>query len=215
MAIAQPVEVAAALILHDGRYLLTMRKTNVHLSGLWEFPGGKREPGESLEECLRRELREELGIEITEPVPFQCVRYAYPAKTVELHFFRCSIKDGRPRPLGCAALQWVLPVELARVSIAPRDWPGRARHVANAGFMVAPQWRNRGLGWLLGAMMLQYAKELGYRSVIFNLVYAENQVARRLWRKLGFSELAVLPGAVLKNDRTYQDGIIMWKSLLP
>src|SRR5206468_1402337 len=72
------------------------------------------------------------------------------------------------------------------------NWPGRARHVANAGFMVAPQWRNRGLGWLLGAMMLQYAKELGYRSVIFNLVFAENQVARRLWRKLGFSELAVL-----------------------
>src|SRR2546422_5610143 len=101
MAIAQPVEVAAALILHDGRYLLTMRKTNVHLSGLWEFPGGKREPGESLEECLRRELREELGIEITEPVPFQFVRYAYPEKTVELHFFRCSIKDGQPRPLGC------------------------------------------------------------------------------------------------------------------
>src|SRR2546426_588606 len=56
---------------------------------------------------------------------------------------------------------------------------------------------------------------LGYRSVIFNLVFAENQVARRLWRKLGFSELAVLPGAVLKNDRTYRDAIIMWKSLLP
>ncbi|TLY22072.1 MAG: GNAT family N-acetyltransferase [Nitrospirae bacterium] len=95
------------------------------------------------------------------------------------------------------------------------NWPGRARHVANAGFMVAPQWRNKGLGWLLGAVMLQYATELGYRSVIFNLVFAENQVARRLWRKLGFSELAVLPGAVLKNDRTYQDAIIMWKSLLP
>jgi len=95
------------------------------------------------------------------------------------------------------------------------NWPGRARHVANAGFIVAPQWRNKGLGWLLGAVMLQYATELGYRSVIFNLVFAENQVARRLWRKLGFSELAVLPGAVLKNDRTYQDAIIMWKSLLP
>ena len=95
------------------------------------------------------------------------------------------------------------------------NWPGRARHVANAGFMVAPQCRNKGLGWFLGAVMLQYATELGYRSVIFNLVFAENQVARRLWRKLGFSELAVLPGAVLKNDRTYQDAIIMWKSLLP
>ena len=123
MAIAQPVEVAAAVILHDGRYLLTMRKTNVHLSGLWEFPGGKREPGESLEECLRRELREELGIEITEPEPFQIICHAYPEKTVELHFFRCSIKDGHPRPLGCDALQWVPPEELTQVPLPPADRP--------------------------------------------------------------------------------------------
>src|SRR3989442_15272774 len=99
MAIAQPVQVAAALILQDGRYLLTRRKVNVHLSGLWEFPGGKREPEESLEECLRKELREELGIEITEPVPIKFVRYAYPEKTVELNFFRCSIKDEQQRPI--------------------------------------------------------------------------------------------------------------------
>jgi mutator protein MutT len=123
MAIAQPVQVAAALILHDGRYLLTRRKADVHLGGLWEFPGGKREPGESLEECLRRELREELGIEISEPVPFQIVRHAYPEKTVELHFFRCSIKDGHPLPVGCDALQWVPPAELARVPLPPADLP--------------------------------------------------------------------------------------------
>jgi len=48
------------------------------------------------------------------------------------------------------------------------NWPGRARQVANAGFIVAPDWRNKGLGWLLGATMLAYAKQLGYRSVIFN-----------------------------------------------
>ena len=48
------------------------------------------------------------------------------------------------------------------------NWPGRARQVANAGFIVAPEWRNKGLGWLLGATMLAYAKQLGYRSVIFN-----------------------------------------------
>ncbi|MGH7256189.1 MAG: GNAT family N-acetyltransferase, partial [Nitrospirales bacterium] len=54
------------------------------------------------------------------------------------------------------------------------NWPGRARQVANAGFIVAPQWRNRGLGWLLGATMLEYARQLGYRSVIFNLVFGHN-----------------------------------------
>src|SRR5947209_5793739 len=121
MAIVQPVQVAAAVILHDGRYLLTMRKTNVHLSGLWEFPGGKREPGESLEDCLRREVREELGIEITEPVPFQTVRHDYPEKSVELHFFRCTIKAGIAQVLGCDDLKWVTAKELATFDFPPAD----------------------------------------------------------------------------------------------
>ncbi|MBI4401322.1 MAG: GNAT family N-acetyltransferase [Nitrospirae bacterium] len=94
------------------------------------------------------------------------------------------------------------------------NWPGRARQVANAGFIVAPKWRNKGLGWLLGATMLEYAKGLGYRSVIFNLVFSENQAARHLWKKLGFSELGVIPGAVRQNDGTYQDAVIMFRSLL-
>ena len=123
MAVAEPVQVAAALIVREGRYLLTKRRADAHLGGLWEFPGGKREPGESLEDCLRRELREELGIEITEPVSFQIIRHAYPEKTVELHFFRCSIKDGEPLLLGCEALQWVSPEELTRVALPPADRP--------------------------------------------------------------------------------------------
>jgi RimJ/RimL family protein N-acetyltransferase len=94
------------------------------------------------------------------------------------------------------------------------NWPGRARQVANAGFIVAPEWRNKGLGWLLGATMLQYAKQLGYRSVIFNLVFSENVLARRLWEKLGFKELGLIPGAVRRNDGTYQDAVIMFRSLL-
>jgi RimJ/RimL family protein N-acetyltransferase len=94
------------------------------------------------------------------------------------------------------------------------NWPGRARHVANAGFIVAPAWRNKGLGWLLGATMLQHAKDLGYRGVIFNLVFSENRIARHLWSKLGFAELARIPDAVQKDDGSYQDAIIMWKSLV-
>jgi len=94
------------------------------------------------------------------------------------------------------------------------NWPGRARQVANAGFVVTPEWRNKGLGWLLGATMLQYAKELGYRSVIFNLVFSENQAAQHLWKKLGFSVLGAIPGAVRKDDGTYQDALIMFRSLM-
>lgn len=94
------------------------------------------------------------------------------------------------------------------------NWPGRAGHVANAGFIVAPDWRNKGLGRLLGETMLAYAKQLGYRSVIFNLVFSENVVARRLWEQLGFEKLGMIPGAVRKNDGTYQDAMVMFRSLL-
>ncbi len=94
------------------------------------------------------------------------------------------------------------------------NWPGRARQVANAGFIVAPDWRNKGLGWLLGATMLAYARQLGYRSVLFNLVFADNVAARHLWGKLGFKELGVIPGAVWNNDGTYQDAGIMFRSLI-
>jgi RimJ/RimL family protein N-acetyltransferase len=94
------------------------------------------------------------------------------------------------------------------------NWPGRAGHMANAGFIVAPDWRNKGLGQLLGETMLAYTKQLGYRGVIFNLVFSENVVARRLWDKLGFKELGVSPAAVRKNDGTYQDAMIMFRSLL-
>jgi len=104
--------------------------------------------------------------------------------------------------------------ELAGAFYLKPNWPGRAGHVANAGFLVAPAWRNRGLGSLLGATMLDNAKSLGYRSVIFNLVFADNAPARHVWAKLGFSELAVIPGAVRRNDGSYGDAIIMWKSLV-
>ena len=105
-------------------------------------------------------------------------------------------------------------VGLAGAFYLKPNWPGRARQVANAGFIVAPDWRSKGLGWLLGATMLAYAKQLGYRSVIFNLVFSENVAARHLWDKLGFKELGVIPGAVRKNDGTYQDSIMMFRSLL-
>ena len=120
---AEPIQVAAALIAHEGRYLVTQRKAGVHLGNLWEFPGGKRESNESLEGCLRRELREELGIEIAQPVLFRVIRHDYPEKAVELHFFRCSISSGFPRPVGCADLRWVAPEELDQFPLPPADRP--------------------------------------------------------------------------------------------
>ena len=115
------IQVAAAIIQQDGHYLIAKRKAGTHLGGFWEFPGGKREEGESLEACLRRELQEELGIEITVTEPFRVIRHEYPDKTVELHFFRCSVAGGEPQPLGCDEIRWVAPEELASVTFPPAD----------------------------------------------------------------------------------------------
>jgi 8-oxo-dGTP diphosphatase len=115
------IEVAAGLIHHEGRYLIAKRKTGVHLAGFWEFPGGKREPGESLEECLQRELFEELSVRIDWPVPYRIVRHDYVEKTVELHFFRCRIEEGQAAPIDCAEVRWVLPGELTQFTFPPAD----------------------------------------------------------------------------------------------
>src|SRR5437773_2250204 len=94
----QVVDVAAGLIFRDGKLLITQRRAGAHLGGLWEFPGGKREPNETFEECLVRELREELGIEVVVGELIESVTHAYPEKTVHLSFFRCTLKEHDPRP---------------------------------------------------------------------------------------------------------------------
>lgn len=115
------IEVAAGLIHREGCYLIARRKPGVHLAGFWEFPGGKREPGETLEECLQRELFEELSIRVDAPVPFRIVRHDYLETTVELHFFRCAIEEGQAAPLDCAEIRWVHPEDLANFKFPPAD----------------------------------------------------------------------------------------------
>jgi 8-oxo-dGTP diphosphatase len=117
------VEVAAGLIYREGRYLIARRSPGVHLAGFWEFPGGKREPGETLEACLRRELFEELGIRIDVPIPFQVVRHEYAEKIVELHFFHCRITAGQAAAIDCAEIRWVWPHELGDFAFPPADRP--------------------------------------------------------------------------------------------
>jgi mutator protein MutT len=104
--------VAAAIIRKEDLILLTRRLATVHLAGLWEFPGGKVELDESLEAALRRELREEIGIEVNVLDEFFSTSHRYPTKSIELHFFNCTIASGELRAIEVAEFRWVKPSEL-------------------------------------------------------------------------------------------------------
>ena len=115
------IPVAAALVFHDSRLLITRRPPGTHLAGLWEFPGGKVEPGETWEEALRRELQEELAIDVTPRELFCEVVHRYPAKTVQLRFFVCDWSAGEPTAIGCSEFRWVTRETLDDHEFPPAD----------------------------------------------------------------------------------------------
>ena len=108
------IEVAAGLVFRRGKLLITRRRAEDHLGGFWEFPGGKRERGETFRKCLARELREELGIEVKPGRLLATVNHDYPDNKVRLKFFTGELVEGKPRPIGCAAVRWVTRAGLAR-----------------------------------------------------------------------------------------------------
>jgi 8-oxo-dGTP diphosphatase len=118
---SQVIDVSAALIFHKGRLLITRRRAEAHLGGLWEFPGGKREANETFEECLVREIREELGMEIAVGKLFEEIMHAYPEKTVHLKFFICEWVKDEPQALGCAEFKWVRKNELVENKFPAAD----------------------------------------------------------------------------------------------
>ena len=115
------IDVAAALVFRDGKLLITQRQADAHLGGLWEFPGGKREPDETFEACLTRELREELGIEVAVGELVESLTHAYPEKTVHLRFYRCRWQQHEPQPLACSAFKWVAAAELKDYAFPAAD----------------------------------------------------------------------------------------------
>jgi len=117
------IEVAAAIIMRRGKLLISQRDAKSHLSGYWEFPGGKREAGESFEECLLREVREELNVKVKIQKLLDTICFEYPEKQVTLKFFRCSYLEGQPKALGCLKFLWVSPARLSRYRFPPADRP--------------------------------------------------------------------------------------------
>jgi mutator protein MutT len=120
------IEVSAGLVFRAGKLLITQRHADAHLGGLWEFPGGKREDGETFEQCLARELREELGVVVVVGKLFDSVTHAYPERTVLLKFFLCKLPTGEPQAIECAAVKWV-----NREELPAYDFPG-----ADAGLLT-------------------------------------------------------------------------------
>jgi mutator protein MutT len=114
------IQVVAAVVERDGRYLITRRLEGTHLAGFWEFPGGKILPGEKPEDALRRELQEELGVEAEVWELIETVDWAYPEKSVRLLFFRCALR-GEPRPQERQEMLWVESGELSKYQFPAAD----------------------------------------------------------------------------------------------
>jgi mutator protein MutT len=114
------VIVVAAVIEHDGRFLVTRRQHGVHLAGMWEFPGGKIDPDETHAQALRREIREELDGDVEVHELLFDVEHAYPERTVALFFYRCTLR-GDPQPLLGQEMRWVTREELGRLPFPPAD----------------------------------------------------------------------------------------------
>jgi A/G-specific adenine glycosylase len=112
---------AAILVDTRGRYLVVQRPAQGLLGGLWKFPGGARNEGESLQQSLKRALREELGVPVTCGKELAAVNHAYTHFTMTLHAYRCSIRDGKPRALKCRALQWATPQSLEHLPFSRAD----------------------------------------------------------------------------------------------
>jgi mutator protein MutT len=114
------IVVIAAVIERDGRFLVARRLKGTHLAGVWEFPGGKCEPGETHADCLARELREELGVRATIGDEIASVQHDYPDRTVRLFFRRCTI-EGDPCPMLGQQLRWASRDELKRLEFPEAD----------------------------------------------------------------------------------------------
>ncbi len=115
------VLVAAGVIIDGCKVLLTQRMPGAHLEGVWEFPGGKVEPGEAPEEALVRELREEIGVGVIVDEILDVTFWRYERKDVLLLFYRARVVEGVISDLGVAAHRWANLGDLASLSFPPAD----------------------------------------------------------------------------------------------
>jgi mutator protein MutT len=114
-------QVTAGLLWREGRVLITKRPEGKHLAGFWEFPGGKQERGETLETCLEREMKEELGIEVRVGKHLYTVHHEYEDRKVSLHLFSCTHLEGDLKPLDFQEIEWVSHEDLSHYRFPSPD----------------------------------------------------------------------------------------------
>ena len=116
------IDVVGAIIKDGDRYLVGQRPANKAQGGMWEFMGGKIEPGETPDQALVRECREELALEIEGGRIIDSVVHEYPEKTIRLILIECRPKEGSaPKALEHQQIRWVTPAEMAALDFAPAD----------------------------------------------------------------------------------------------
>jgi mutator protein MutT len=115
------IDAAIAIVLKGGKILVCQRKDDDTFGGYWEFPGGKQEDGESLEQCLARELREELNIAARPTTLLDPIVHDYPEVLVRLHPFLCEHESGEPELLECQATRWIDPADLPNYRFPPAN----------------------------------------------------------------------------------------------
>jgi len=123
----ETITVVAAVVLRDGRVLLTQRAENTHLPLHWEFPGGKVEAGETPPDALRREIEEEVGVQAAIEEPFAFNWHDYGEKKVLLLAYAARIVSGEPKAIGCRDLGWFDRDQVAALRMPPADGPILAR----------------------------------------------------------------------------------------
>lgn len=115
------VDVVIGVVTRLGKVLICRRPEGKSFAGYWEFPGGKREAGEAVEQCLRRELREELGIEATPVHRLSTIDHDYPKGAIRLHPYVCAHTHGEPQPLASQEVRWVEPRALSGYRFPPAN----------------------------------------------------------------------------------------------
>jgi mutator protein MutT len=117
----QPINAAIAVVIRQGKVLVCQRKTDDVLGGFWEFPGGKCEDGETLEQCIQRELIEEVNIRARPLATLSPIEHHYPHGHVRLHPYLCEHESGEPQLLECQAALWIDPGDLPKYQFPPAN----------------------------------------------------------------------------------------------